>query len=187
MEEEIFKIYHKGPKVTWEVSNYGNVKRNNEPYQPKIHCGYYYFGNTLLHRAVAELFIPNPDNKPCVDHIDTNKLNNRADNLRWVTYSENNLNPITRKRISEVQKGRQHSDETKAKMSKAHKGKVLSVESKNKNSVWHQGKHLSEETKAKISAAHKGKNHSEESKAKISASLKGRSWFLGSDGKRHWI
>ena len=49
----------------------------------------------LLHRLVATYFVPNPDNKPCVDHIDGNKLNCNASNLRWVTYHENNSNPNT--------------------------------------------------------------------------------------------
>ena len=55
----------------------------------------------LVHRLVAAAFIPNPDNKPCVDHIDGDRTNNHADNLRWVTYLENNNNPITKKRLSE--------------------------------------------------------------------------------------
>lgn len=42
-----------------------------------------------LHRLVAEHFIPNPDNKPCVNHIDGNKDNPHISNLEWVTYSEN--------------------------------------------------------------------------------------------------
>lgn len=43
-----------------------------------------------LHRIIAEAFIPNPDNKPTVDHIDGNRQNNAISNLRWATYSENN-------------------------------------------------------------------------------------------------
>lgn len=43
-----------------------------------------------IHRLLAEAFIPNPDNKPTVDHIDGNRQNNSLDNLRWATYSEQN-------------------------------------------------------------------------------------------------
>lgn len=43
-----------------------------------------------VHRLLAEAFIPNPDNKPCIDHADGNRANNRLSNLRWATYSENN-------------------------------------------------------------------------------------------------
>jgi len=43
-----------------------------------------------VHRLIAEAFIPNPDNKPCIDHKDGDRQNNKLSNLRWSTYSENN-------------------------------------------------------------------------------------------------
>lgn len=43
----------------------------------------------MLHRLVANAFIPNPNNLPCVNHIDGNKLNNQLSNLEWVTHKDN--------------------------------------------------------------------------------------------------
>lgn len=42
-----------------------------------------------VHRLLALAFIPNPENKPCIDHIDRDRTNNSLDNLRWVSYAEN--------------------------------------------------------------------------------------------------
>lgn len=50
-----------------------------------------------IHRLIAETYIPNPDNKPFIDHINRDRKDNRIDNLRWATQSENNQNKTVHK------------------------------------------------------------------------------------------
>lgn len=47
-----------------------------------------------VHRIIAEVFIPNPENKPCVNHKDRDRTNFNIDNLEWCTYSENVIHSI---------------------------------------------------------------------------------------------
>lgn len=132
MEEwKIYKVVKWGHRV-YEVSNRGRVRINGEIVEPGLFNGYSAIGCFKVHRAVAELFIPNPENKPYIDHINTIKTDNRVENLRWVTQKENCNNPLTRVHGSVAQTGKKLSRETKLKISNTKKGTTLSKEHKQK-------------------------------------------------------
>ena len=149
--EEIWKIYKVTRKGTWEISTYGNVKYNGILYNINKNVkGYLKAGNYHIHRMVAETFIPNPDNKRYVDHIDTNKFNNRVDNLHWVTDSENMLNPITRKENSTRTKIAMNRPEVRKKVSEGCKKAFERPERRANNQKIHIGRiwiHTDTETK----------------------------------------
>lgn len=55
-----------------------NIKNDDGKYQTK-----------KIHRLLMEIFVPNPLNKKCINHIDGNKLNNDLSNLEWASHSDN--------------------------------------------------------------------------------------------------
>ena len=115
MEEEYRKI--EGYE-NYSISNFGNVKNNQtgKMLKPSNVKGYLSVKlnnkSNLIHRLIANAFIPNPDNKPFIDHIDNNRANNNINNLRWATPSENNYNQKLGKRNKSGFKGVHQIKET---------------------------------------------------------------------------
>lgn len=81
-----------------------NYPKKGKKINVKVNCKNGYFQVALwkdnkgklysIHRLLAQAFIPNPLNKPQVNHIDGNKLNNSLSNLEWVTVSENSVHAL---------------------------------------------------------------------------------------------
>lgn len=172
--EEIWKpVPIEGLDTRYEVSNLGNIRSTERIITTKNRWGVAHIRhassaisthrdkagymvvvlrsdtkkhNLFVHRLVAMAFLPNPNNYPCVDHLDTDRANNNIENLKWCSHKENSLNPITRKHLSASMMGNQRT-----------KGKVFTIEHR-----------------MKIAEANKGKKHKESTKEKIRNSLTGR-------------
>lgn len=136
MSDEVWKDI-KGYEGNYQVSNKGRVKAVSHKVKrgfctcmteekiltakkKRSNVGDFYFffhlckngvfKNFYLHRLVAESFISNPDNLPQVDHIDGNKANNDASNLRWCTQIQNMNNENTLYKSNRLVKVRCYTD-----------------------------------------------------------------------------
>ena len=121
-----------GYRGEYQASNLGRIKSLTRYVKRSIHgrvlikcrilkygitCGYHticskYNRSSYVHRLIALTFIPNPENKPCINHKNGIKKDNNVKNLEWVTYSENMTHsynvlgvvPVSRKPIAQYNK-----------------------------------------------------------------------------------
>lgn len=141
--QEIWKKVDGFPN--YSVSNLGRVRNDKSGKQLKPYNMLGYTQVTLrhggmsvkhtIHRLVAKAFIPNPEGKPQVNHIDGIRSNNCVDNLEWCTSHENNLHAYRvldskQRRLdqSNRQKGKKHSAIWVERIAKANSKKIVCVD-----------------------------------------------------------
>jgi len=100
-----YLIYEDGRVYSKNKKDFMKYDINNKGYYCIKLCKNSKYKKFYIHRLVALHYIPNPDNKEEVDHIDRNPKNNHKENLRWTTHYENMLNRnISQKNIHYAKK-----------------------------------------------------------------------------------
>ena len=100
----------------YEVSNLGQVRHkylgilrlsisNNGCQHVKLCDGSHRRRDCLVHQLVAQAFVPQPEGMHCVTHMNGDKRDNRATNLKWTTMAELNEQKLARKRMEEEKMG----------------------------------------------------------------------------------
>ena len=110
---ENYLIYSNGMVYGKKHKKFIKPQYNNKGYMTvMLYRGKEKRKNCKIHRLVAQAFMPNDNNTLCVDHIDRNKRNNDISNLRWATYTENNIN---RRLFKSNKSGHRHINYQKSK------------------------------------------------------------------------
>lgn len=128
----IYSVKHK-KLLKQSTDNKGYMRVNL--YKGKNHT-------VLVHRLVAQHFIPNPNKLPLVNHKDENPSNNSVDNLEWCTHTYNlNYGSCNEKmKIAKLgKKAGPHSEKTKQKIGLGNKGKIVTIEQRKNISEGHKG------------------------------------------------
>ena len=129
----------------YDVSNQGRVRHGSRILSGSVHSDNYILvtlhGKQVpVHRLVAEAFIPNGENKPEVNHIDGNKMNNAANNLEWVTRAENQKHAV--------------DNDLQPKATKTYQGKFTAEQREEIKRLWDSGMFSRRQLSRKFNVSH---------------------------------